>query len=119
MTAVRPEKLLGLWRRLPDHGPDCELDRLEDVRAVLDEARAIVARGWVQDDFFLVIDGRGRVVPAGPLHLGLIRSGSVVAACLVGALVHGARTIDPRLRDARHLDAVDATWDALQEVSAG
>lgn len=119
MTAVRPEKLLGLWRRPPDRDAERDLARLEEVRGVLEEARDILARGWVQDDFFLVVDRRGRIVPADPLHLGLMPAGSVVGACLVGALVHGARTLDPRLRDAGHLAAVDAAWEALQEVQSG
>jgi hypothetical protein len=87
------------------------------VLSVLEAARAIVATGWVQGDYFLVRTRGGRITSVGPLTLISARRADIVGACLVGALTAAARRNDPRLVGGSHLRAIDATWDALQEQS--
>jgi hypothetical protein len=87
------------------------------VLRVLEAARAIVASGWVQRDYFLVRTRGGRLGRVGPLTLVSPRRADIVGACLVGALTAAARQTDPRLTGESHLRAIDATWDALQELS--
>jgi hypothetical protein len=98
--------------------------RLGDVCAVLDGARTLIERGWVQD--------RWLVIPAPAAHRstapGAHRSTAVhrstaaevppdvSGACLVGAVVHAAQR-HYATADAIHAaPALDVLWDAWQET---
>ncbi|MBG0566611.1 DUF6197 family protein [Actinoplanes aureus] len=75
--------------------------RPEEAYHVLEGARAVIARGWIQDDWF------ARRPSDGP--------GDVAAACLVGAVVYAAQQSgsgDPAVKAG---PALDYLWDAWQE----
>jgi hypothetical protein len=93
---------LTLPRPVPDSVRAQRLHRLADVCAVLDQARAIVEHGWVQDRWF--VPGRpDRVAGAG-------------AACLVGAVVRATAQVRPRAAVTDAGPAIDVVWDAWQET---
>jgi hypothetical protein len=97
-----------------------ELDRLaahltglEQVRAVVAGAAAVVATGWVRHGWFSCRDGRGaeHLVTARDAHL--LADRPVTGACLVGAVVQAGGGLaavgtQPVQR------ALDLTWHALQ-----
>ena len=97
---------------LPDPRPEAAA-----VRELLEDARSVLLRGWVQDAWFVVRDRRGRPRPIGPCHLGRLDRADVAAACLVGAVLQAARL----RRAAGHSDAgdaglaVDLLWHTLRE----
>lgn len=85
--------------------------RLDAARIVLAAATGVVADGWIQNAWYQVRDDTDavRTVTAG--NLELVESGAVVAACLVGAVVHAAGG-----RRAAHDqvtgDSLDLVWHA-------
>lgn len=91
------------------------LRRLDEVRAVLERARDIVADGWVQDRGY-VPSGRPTSGPVILFGADRIKSEDVAAACLVGAVALAARERDARADltvDAG--PAIDFAWYALQK----
>jgi hypothetical protein len=93
--------------------------RLNNVRAVLEQARETVARGWVQDRWY--------VVPrcAGGGSAGKLTAAEGAPKDVAGACVAGAIALAVRRRNARADLAVDAgpaidyVWDAVQDASGG
>lgn len=113
-------RLAALRRRLVAGLDPAELERervlrLEEARALLERAREVVAAGWVQDAFYVVRDGRGRLRPVSPLGLLLLSRTDVAGACLVGAVAHASARSDRRERRGPAALAVDTLWDALAE----
>jgi hypothetical protein len=118
--ATRPSSRWSLLRRLrravqPSRRLDA-LSGLDDIRAVLEQARETVAAGWVQGRWYAV----NRSAGGGPSrqHGGAdSATENVVGACVVGAI---ALTV--RQRYARAELAVDAgpaidyVWDAMQDA---
>jgi hypothetical protein len=87
------------------------------VRALLEDARTVIQRGWLQDAWFLVQGRRGRLRPIRPGHLGRIDHTKVTAACLVGAIIHAGwrhRTAAPGA-PAPTGSALDAVWHTLNK----
>jgi hypothetical protein len=80
---------LGDLIRRPPIVPPADGDTVA-VQDLLEEARAVVQRGWVQDAWYVVHDRRGRPRPVGPCHLGRVDHAAVTAACLVGAVLQAA-----------------------------
>jgi hypothetical protein len=80
----RPEPEARPWQGRPD-----------EAYRVLEDARAVIARGWVQDRWFVC-----RPTPA---------------ACLVGAVLHAARQGGPGDPVVKAGPALDHLWDAWQE----
>lgn len=98
-------------------GRPARLRRLEEARAVLDGARAVVDQHWVQDSWYVVRDRRGRLRPVGALQLGRLDHTEVVGACLVGAVVHAAWERRGSGALAESTPALDLLWRSLWEAS--
>lgn len=94
--------------------PAQEQDRRRQALAVLTGARAVVARGWLQGAWYVLEahDGRRRVIGTGSLTPR--RHGTVEQACLVGAVVEGARRYSSE-RGAGG-PALDELWCAWREA---
>ncbi|MEV4641229.1 hypothetical protein AB0J80_28195 [Actinoplanes sp. NPDC049548] len=107
--------LLGRIRALPRPEPAARpwQGRPYEAYRVLEDARAVIAQGWVQGHWF--------ARRPGPVHLGAWSShppdgfGGAPAACLVGAVVHAARLRGPGDHFAQAGPALDYLWDAWQE----
>ncbi|HEX5200151.1 hypothetical protein ACFQS1_17715 [Paractinoplanes rhizophilus] len=90
--------------------------RHEDALAVLSATRGVIARGWVQNTWYVV------ETPAGPRSIrqrflpGRFDRRRVVGACLIGAVVHGAWQLSPRPEYA--YPAIDALWHTLFDADA-
>jgi hypothetical protein len=86
----------------------------EHAIQVLESARALLERGWVQGAWFRVVRPSGREQRIGPMELHRLAGAEVTGACLVGALVRGTwATSGTAKADAG--PAVDEVWDALLE----
>ena len=98
----RPEPDARPWQSRPD-----------EAYRVLEDARAVIAQGWIQDHWFAHR-------PA-PSHLRAQSSrssdglGDVAAACLVGAVVFAAQQRGSGDRLVKAGPALDYLWDAWQE----
>jgi hypothetical protein len=106
------------WGGLLPPRRDQEVERvrqLEGARAVLERARALIARGWVQDAFYVVRGRNGDNRPVSPFGLLLLTRTDVVGACLVGAVAHAAGSVDRRDRRGQAALAVDTLWHTLAE----
>lgn len=94
-----------------------EADRLrtlDGARRLLEQARALVATGWVQEAFYVVRGRHGETRPVSPFGLLLLTRSDVVGACLVGAVAHASAGVDRRSgRRAQAAAAVDALHAAL------
>lgn len=95
-----------------DHPPGGRFrHRHEDALAVLSATRGVIARGWVQNTWYVV------ETPAGPgtarqrFFPSRLDHRRVVGACLIGALMHGAWQLSPRSEYA--YPAIDALWHTL------
>jgi hypothetical protein len=91
------------------------LRKLGEVCAVLDEARALIARGWIQDNWYAL-----RQVDGGASHtftsaVAPAAGTEVSGACLVAAVVHATRASGPAAGLAEAAPALDVLWDAWQE----
>jgi hypothetical protein len=88
------------------------LRRAEDVLAVLEQARELLARGWIQGGWYVAQGSRG----AGRFAAGPVGPGDVSGACVVGALALAVR--QRAARADLTVDGgpvIDVVWDALQE----
>jgi hypothetical protein len=82
---------------------------------VLGEARALIERGWVQDNWYAlrqVDSGASRTVSSA---VASIPGTEVSGACLVAAVVHATRAGDPAAGMVEAGPALDILWDAWQE----
>ena len=91
----------------PSHG------RPDEAYRVLEDARAMIARGWIQDHWFARRPARSRRAPqsARPVERPRRRR----CACLVGAVVYAVQqrgSGDPLVKAG---PALDYLWDAWQE----
>ena len=89
------------------------LAELHHLRAIVDEAAAVVEAGWVRDAWVTYVDESDRPRAATTLTVHRADGRPVVAACLVGAVVHagggfGAVRTQPVQR------ALDLVWHALR-----
>lgn len=91
------------------------LRRLDETRAMLERAHALISECWVQDAFYVVRDSRGAVRPVSPFGLLLTSRHDVAGACLVGAVAHASSTVDRRERRAPAATAVDMLWSELAD----
>jgi hypothetical protein len=89
--------------------------RLEEARAMLERAHALVSDCWVQDAFYVVRDPQGSMRPVSPFGLLLTSRDDVAGACLVGAIAHASSTVDRRERRAPAATAVDMLWSELAD----
>ena len=104
------------WTRpaLPPRDAEAERRRrLDGARLLLEQARDLVAAGWVQDAFYVVRDRHGHERPVSPFGLLLLSRTDVVGACLVGAVSHASAAVDRRVRRGYAAAAVDALWESL------
>ena len=87
--------------------------RADDAYRILEDARTVIARGWIQNQWFVHRrpaarpNAEGAGAPGGPDDL--------VAACLVGAVLQAAQQGGAREDLVRAGPAVDYLWDAWQE----
>jgi hypothetical protein len=111
-----PRALPGPMRSVPDGWPERpDLERLDRVRAALEEAAVVLRRdGWTSGGWFSVRGGDGRVRPVTGVEAAreglLTRTDGVEGACLVGAL----------LRSAHHPDTgttVADVWACVDELT--
>jgi hypothetical protein len=90
--------------------------RHEDALAVLSATRGVIARGWVQNTWYVLES------PAGPRSArqrffpSRFDHRRVVEACLVGAVMQGAWQLSPRPEYA--YPAIDALWQTLFGIEA-
>jgi hypothetical protein len=106
------------WGGLLPPRRDAQLERirqLEGARALLEQARALVAQGWVQDAFYVVRGRNGEARPVSPFGLLLLTRSDVVGACLVGAVAHASASLERRDRRGQAALAVDTLWQTLAE----
>jgi len=99
----RPERQARPWQGRPD-----------EAYRVLEDARAVIAQGWIQDHWFVArrpASSHPRAQSAS-LSDGL---GDVAAACLVGAVVHAAQQRGSGDQLVKAGPALDYLWDAWQE----
>jgi hypothetical protein len=89
-------------------------DAQERTLAILAGARSVISRGWLQGGWYVLEsqDGRRRFVGAGALTPR--RYGSVVQACLVGAVVEAGRWYSPE--QGASGPAIDALWRTLVDA---
>jgi hypothetical protein len=87
--------------------------RAEDAYHVLQDARAVIEHGWVQNRWFVPAKAAARV-GAPPAAAGDDRG--LPAACLVGAVVYAARRHGTPDDLAAAGSALDHLWDAWQEA---
>jgi hypothetical protein len=95
------------------------LRQLDEVLEVLAAARTVIEQGWVRDAWFAVRPRSRPVAARVSSSLPCLDRDELVAACLVGSVVHAVRQRHPG--DARaEVDGVgpvvDVMWDALQEL---
>jgi hypothetical protein len=96
--------------------PDAEPwhGRPDEAYRVLEDARAVIAEGWIQDRWFAC-----RPAPS-PFRAQTSQAsdgfGTVTAACLVGAVVYAAQQSGPGDRLVKAGPALDYLWDAWQET---
>ena len=88
--------------------------RVAGTRVLLEQARALVADGWVQDAFYVVRGRHGETRPVSPFGLLVLSRSDVVGACLVGAVAHASAAVDRRERRGRAALAVDTLWESLR-----
>ena len=91
-------------------------DRRADALAVLDATRGVIARGWTQHTWYLVETPAGRRRTGQRFFPGRLDHRQIVAACLVGGVMHGAWQLSPRAEFA--YPAIDALWRALFDTDA-
>jgi hypothetical protein len=88
------------------------LAELVAIRALLEQASALVLSGWVQHCWFARTDGSGRrhIIDARNLHA--LPDEAVTGVCLVGAVVHAAG--GPRTASSQLVQrTLDLTWHTL------
>jgi hypothetical protein len=87
--------------------------RHQDALAVLDAARMVVQRGWVQRRWYVLQAPGGRRRSFGPTSLTRLDHTQVVQACVVGAVLHAAwqQSSDPEHANP----AIDALWQTLRQ----
>ena len=98
----RPEPDARPWQSRPD-----------EAYRVLEDARAVIAQGWIQDHWF------GRRPASSPLGAQSSRPShgldGVASACLVGAVVYAAQQRGSGDQLVKAGPALDYLWDAWQE----
>jgi hypothetical protein len=120
-STSRPSLLRRLASAIRSVPPDIEATRarqLSDISAVLDGARAIVERGWVQNAWFVrtasapraTVTATAATATTVPAGFGDDGTG-VTGACLVGAVVRASRQHPGAVAGP----AIDVLWDAWQE----
>jgi hypothetical protein len=111
-TKMLASRLVRHW--FPERQRIVDVDQRDRTLAILAGAKAVVARGWLQGGWYVLEapDGRRRFV--GPGSLTPRGYGTVVRACLVGAVVEAATWHSPERGTAG--SAIDALWRALVET---
>jgi hypothetical protein len=104
--------LLDRLRGPRPSGPDDTSpgSRADDAYHILEGARTVIARGWIQNQWFV-----HRRSAARPSAEGAGGPDDLVAACLVGAVLQAAQQRGAREDLVRAGPAVDYLWDAWQE----
>ena len=90
-----------------------ELDR---IACILNDAAELVRAGWLQESWFAYRDDTGRTRPVNAYNAKQMRGHPVVAACLVGAIVHAGGGM-PYVRTQPVQRALDLTWHTLFKTS--
>ena len=89
--------------------------RLAQVCAILADARALIERGWMQDNWYMTrqrLEGSDPAAWSGGKPPDVTE---VTGACLVGAVVLATRQRDPQADLIDAGPALDLIWDAWQE----
>jgi hypothetical protein len=95
------DRIRAFQRPEPDARP--RQSRPDEAYRVLEDARVVIARGWIQDRWFA-----RRPTPSDGL-------GDVAAACVVGAVVYAAQQRGSGEQLVKAGPALDYLWDAWQE----
>jgi hypothetical protein len=108
-------RLRSLVHPVTEDSPSGRLECLGQVCAVLQDARTIVERGWLQDAWYVMPAGSAGAPAVEALGILPPRGAEVSAACMVGAVVQATRQLDPAADVLDAGPALDVLWDALQE----
>jgi hypothetical protein len=101
-------------RRAEQDRLTARLAELHHIRALIDEAIAVVGRGWLQHDWFAVTDSRGQRVRIAARDIHVVTARPVSDACLVGAIVHAGG--GPAAAHTQLVQrTLDLTWHTLYE----
>jgi hypothetical protein len=107
-------RLRAFWRPEPEPAGPPGIQPPYDPYRLLEDAREVVARGWVQNRLFA-----RRARPASVRELLFSTTPTnlddVTAACLVGAVVHAVRQRGSTDDLIKAGPALDFLWDAWQE----
>jgi hypothetical protein len=101
------QRLKALTRPDPEETRATRLRRLDEVCAVLGDARAIIEAGWVQDRWYAKVTG--------PRSDGSPTGTDIPGACLVGAVVRANQRRHPEGDPTAAGPVIDVLWDAWQE----
>jgi hypothetical protein len=89
-----------------------QLDELSSLEALLDDARGVIERGWIQHAWFAYLDERGRTRKASSAAAMDVVGRPLVGACLVGAIVSAAGG-PSAVHTAPVQRSLDLVWHAL------
>jgi hypothetical protein len=119
-TATRRSGFSGWVDRFHDHRAEVRRRRLRaalteiaELQALLEEARDVIDRGWVQHAWFAYVDDRGRTRTASSAAAADVAGRPLVGACLVGAVVYAAGG-PHAVHSPRVQCALDLVWHALE-----
>ena len=90
------------------------LAELHRIRALLEQAAALVEHGWIQHGWFAVLDAQGRTHRLTVPDFQLASERRVSGVCLVGGIVYaagGPHAVHSQLVQR----SLDLTWHALNE----
>jgi len=100
-------RLKAVTRPDPEETRAMRLRRLDEVCAVLDDARGIIEAGWVQDQWHARLPG--------PRPEGSPTGTDITGSCLVGAVVRANQRRQPEGDPTGAGPVIDVLWDAWQE----
>jgi hypothetical protein len=89
------------------------LAELHQLRAIVGDAASLVEAGWAHDAWFAYVDESGRTRVAGGLTAHHAEGRPLVAACLVGAVVHAGGGVGA-VRTQPVQRALDLLWHTLR-----
>jgi hypothetical protein len=103
-------------RSAREDGRYARLEQLGEVCAILQGARAVLERGWLQNAWFARSQQPDTAGQAAAPAAKPPTATAVTAACLVGAVVHATCERRPGATPRDAGPTLDVLWDAWQET---